>query len=205
MALAGGLYLLRLVRQLSIEPAGDEFRMNQPWLIEQGGKTSKRRLLTEKDPRRAPTFSLNAHQQSRGVHDGHPGGEPAQGRGGEGRGLRPGRILKEEPRDLVDNLEYGAGPDSEQHGRGEVGVGEATDPGPQDSRPTAEKRQACEVSEMWPLLEDGRSDAYALCNVVQREPEHEECPQRRLPEGERRADGQSLSQVVQPYPQCNPV
>src|SRR5215218_7142641 len=151
MALAGGLYLLRLVRQLSIEPAGDEFRMNQPWLIEQGGKTSKGRLLTEKDPRRAPTFSLNAHQQSRGVHDGHPGGEPAQVRGGEGRGLRPCRILQEKPRDLVDHLEYDAGPDSEQHGRGEVGVGEAADPGPQHRRSPTKKRQAREVREAWPL------------------------------------------------------
>src|ERR671910_2891979 len=119
---------------------------------------------------------LNAHQQSRGVHDSHPGGEPTQVRGGEGRSLRPCGILKEKPRDLVDHLEYGAGPDSEQYGRGEVGVGEAANPRPQHRGPPTKKRQASEVREVWPLFENGRCDAYTLRNVVQREPDHEERP-----------------------------
>jgi hypothetical protein len=61
------------------------------------------------------------------------------------------------------------------------------------------------VREVWPLFENGRRDAYTLRNVVQREPDHEERPQRHLPEGERRSDGKPLPQVVQAYPQGNPV
>jgi len=145
---------------------------------------------------------LHGHQQGRRVPDGYAGREPPEIRHGEGRCPGARGILEEQTSYLEVDLQDRPCPDGQEEGREEVRVGEAADPGSQYGRGAPEESQPDEVHEARPLLlQHGRGDADALGDVVQGEPQDQERPEGRLPEGERGPDGEPLPQIVQPNAQ----
>ena len=75
--------------------------------------------------------------------------------------------------------------------------GVAAEPDAGDRRQARERRERDEDRQPGPLLDQGRDDADALGDVVQREAEHQEGAERRGAGGEGRADRQPLAEVVQ--------
>ena len=110
--------------------------------------------------------------------------------------LLPRAAAREEKPNLDDHLQDRTGADRESERRPVRREGVAAKPDARDGRQARERGQGNEGRQPGPPVDQGRDDADALGDVVEREAEHQEGAKRGGAGGERRADRQPLAEVV---------
>ena len=134
------------------------------------------RRMPESQPtpgrRRRPSARLGLHQQRRRVHDDDAGHHAAGGRGTVATPppCERARRSEEQPH-LDDHLQDRAGADREGERRPVRREGVAAEPDAGDGRQARERGEADEGRQPGPRLDQGRDDADAFGDVVEREAE----------------------------------
>lgn len=100
--------------------------------------------------------------------------------------------------DFHDHLHNRSQADPQEYRRGEVAIDESADPGADNGRRPTDESEPNESKQTGIVLGDGRGDAHAFGDVMQREANDQKRAQRCLAGGVRGADRKALSQVVQP-------